>query len=44
VAPTGRKIEVQELQIAHLRDGQIVAGWHLIDDLALRRQLGLRPH
>ena len=41
VAPTGRKIEVQELQIEHLRDGQIVAHWHLIDDLGLQRQLGL---
>ena len=32
VAPTGRTVEVQELQIEHLRDGQIVAHWHLIDD------------
>lgn len=44
VVPTGRKIEVQEIQIEHLRDGQIVAHWHQIDDLALRRQLGLLPH
>jgi steroid delta-isomerase-like uncharacterized protein len=43
VAPTGRKIEVQELQIEHLRDGQIVAHWHQIDDLGLQRQLGLLP-
>jgi steroid delta-isomerase-like uncharacterized protein len=43
VAPTGRKIEVQELQIEHLRDGQIVAHRHLIDDLSLQRQLGLHP-
>jgi predicted ester cyclase len=42
-APTGRKVEVQELQIEHLRDGQIVAHWHLIDDLGLQRQLGLLP-
>ena len=41
VAPTGRKVEVQELQIEHLRDGQIVAHWHLIDDLGLRHPLGL---
>jgi steroid delta-isomerase-like uncharacterized protein len=44
VAPTGRTIEVQELQIEHLRDGQIVAHWHQIDDLGLQRQLGLLPH
>jgi predicted ester cyclase len=44
VAPTGRKVEVQELQIEHFRDGQIVAPWHLIDDLGLQRQLGLLPH
>jgi steroid delta-isomerase-like uncharacterized protein len=44
VAPTGRKVEVRELQIEHFRDGQIVAHWHLIDDLGLRRQLGLPPH
>jgi predicted ester cyclase len=43
VAPTGRKIEVQELQIEHFRAGLIVAHWHLIDDLGLRRQLGLLP-
>jgi len=44
VAPTGRTVEVQELQIEHLRDGQIVAHWHQIDDLGLQRQLGLLPH
>lgn len=44
VAPTGRQVEVQEIQIEHLRDGQIVAHWHLIDDLRLQRQLGLPPH
>ena len=44
VAPTGRQVEVQELQIEHLRDGQIAAHWHLIDDLRLQRQLGLLPH
>jgi steroid delta-isomerase-like uncharacterized protein len=43
VAPTGRQVEVQELQIEHLRDGQIVAHWHLIDELGLRRQIGLLP-
>ena len=44
VAPTGRTIEVQELQIEHLRGDQIVAHWHQIDDLGLQRQLGLLPH
>ena len=44
VAPTGRTIAVQALQIEHLRDGQIVAHWHQIDDLGLQRQLGLLPH
>ncbi|MBV9280683.1 MAG: ester cyclase [Chloroflexi bacterium] len=43
MAPTRRTIEVQELQIEHLRDGQIVAHWHQIDDLRLQRQLGLLP-
>jgi predicted ester cyclase len=43
IAPTGRAIEVQELQIEHLRGGQIVAHWHQIDDLRLQRQLGLLP-
>lgn len=43
MAPTGRQIEVQELQIEHLRDGRIVAHWHQIDDLVLQRQLGLLP-
>jgi hypothetical protein len=44
VAPTGRTVEVQEIQIEHVRDGQIVAHWHQIDDLGLQRQLGLLPH
>jgi steroid delta-isomerase-like uncharacterized protein len=44
VAPTGRTVAVQEIQIEHLRDGQIVAHWHLIDELGLRRQLGLPPY
>jgi steroid delta-isomerase-like uncharacterized protein len=44
VAPTGRQVEVQEFQIEHFRDGRIVAHWHLIDDLGLRRRLGLLPH
>jgi steroid delta-isomerase-like uncharacterized protein len=44
VAPTGRTVEVPELQIEHLRDGQIVAHWHLVDELGLHRQLGLLPH
>ena len=43
-ALTGRRVEVQELQIEHLRDGQIFAHWHLIDEPGLRRQLGLLPH
>jgi steroid delta-isomerase-like uncharacterized protein len=43
VAPTGRQVEVQELQIEHLRDGQIVAHWHLIDEQGLQRQLGVLP-
>jgi steroid delta-isomerase-like uncharacterized protein len=44
VAPTGRRIEVQEIQIEHLRGGQIIAHWHQIDDLGLQRQLGVLPH
>lgn len=43
LAPTGRTVAVQEIQIEHLRDGQIVAHWHQLDELGLRRQLGLRP-
>ena len=43
VAPTGRTIEVQEIQIEHLRGGQIIAHWHQSDDLGLQRQLGLLP-
>jgi predicted ester cyclase len=42
-APTGRQVEVQEIQIEHLHDDRIVAHWHLIDELGLRRQLGLLP-
>ena len=38
VAPNGRTIQMQEIQIEHLRGGQIIAHWHQIDDLGLQGQ------
>jgi predicted ester cyclase len=37
--PSGRKIDVRQMQIEWLQDGQIVQHWRLTDELSLLRQL-----
>jgi steroid delta-isomerase-like uncharacterized protein len=39
--PTGRRIQVSQMQIEHLQDGKIVEHWRQSDDLGMMRQLGL---
>lgn len=40
MAPTGKAIDVRQMQIEWLRDGRIVQHWRLTDELTLLRQLG----
>lgn len=40
LAPTGRSIDVRQMQIEWIRDGRICQHWRITDDLALMRQLG----
>ena len=41
VAPTGRHIELQGINIFRVRDGRITERWGRLDELALLQQLGL---
>jgi len=39
IKPSGGKIEVNQINIEHIRDGRIVEHWRLTDDLTLMKQL-----
>lgn len=41
IAPTGRRIDVRQMQIEWLRDGRIAQHWRVTDELGLLRQLGV---
>ena len=43
VAPTGRRIDVRQMQIEWIREGRIWQHWRITDELALMRQLGVVP-
>ena len=40
---TGKKVNVQQINIEHIRDGRIVEHWRVTDELKLMRQLGAVP-
>lgn len=40
MAPTGRKIDVRQMQIEWLRNGRIVQHWRITDELTMLKQLG----
>jgi predicted ester cyclase len=42
IAPTGRRIEVYELAMLRIVDGQMVEGWFMMDEVALLKQLGAK--
>ena len=42
IAPTGRKIDVYELALLKIVNGQMVEGWFMMDETALLRQLGAK--
>ncbi|MBI1245279.1 MAG: ester cyclase [Alphaproteobacteria bacterium] len=41
IKPTGKRIEVDQMQFEHIRNGKIVAHWRRTDDLGMLKQLGL---
>lgn len=41
IKPTGKRIEVDQMQFEHISNGKIVAHWRRTDDLGMLRQLGL---
>ena len=41
IAPTGRAIDVRQMQIEWLRDGRICQHWRVTDERALMQQLGV---
>ncbi|WP_412546424.1 ester cyclase [Maricaulis sp. MIT060901] len=45
IAPTGRKIRIEEMSIYRFQSGRIIEQWCLCDELARLRQLGVAlPH
>lgn len=40
IAPTGRRVAVQQIAIERIRDGRIVAHHRVTDELSMMRQLG----
>jgi len=43
IAPTGRRIAIQEMSIFRIADERIVEQWCMFDDLARLQQLGVGP-
>lgn len=39
IPPTGRKVDVHELAMLRIVDGQMVEGWFMMDEIALLKQL-----
>jgi steroid delta-isomerase-like uncharacterized protein len=42
IAPTGRRIRVNQINIEHIRNGRIAEHWRVTDELSLMRQLNTR--
>ncbi len=41
IAPSGKAIDVRQMQIEWIRDGRICQHWRITEDLKLMRQLGV---
>jgi predicted ester cyclase len=41
LAPTGRRIEVDQINIERIRNGRIAEHWRVTDELGLMRQIGV---
>jgi predicted ester cyclase len=42
IPPTGRKVDVYEIALLRLADGQMVEGWFMMDEVELLRQVGAK--
>ncbi len=42
IAPTGRKIDIYEIALLRIVNGQMVEGWFMMDETALLQQLGAK--
>lgn len=40
IAPTGREVQIEVIDIVRIEDGQIVEHWNVVDRLGLLQQLG----
>jgi predicted ester cyclase len=43
IPPTGKRIEVEAIDIVRMRDGQAVEHWGVTDTIAMMQQLGAIP-
>jgi predicted ester cyclase len=43
VAPTGREVQIEVIDIVRVEGGQIVEHWNVVDRLGLLQQLGVLP-
>ena len=43
IPPTGRRVEIQYVDILRLRDGRIIEHWLSMDQLSFMQQLGVIP-
>ena len=43
LAPTGRRVEVNQINIERIREGRIAEHWRVTDELTMMRQLGVVP-
>jgi predicted ester cyclase len=43
IAPTGKRVELQYVDILRLRDGQITEHWLSMNQLSFMQQLGVIP-
>ncbi len=42
IPPTGKKIDVYEVAMLRIVDGQMIEGWYMMDEAALLQQLGVK--
>jgi steroid delta-isomerase-like uncharacterized protein len=40
IPPTGKKIEINQMQIEYIKNGKIIEHWRQSDDLGMMKQLG----
>jgi len=43
IPPTGRKLDVEVIDMVQFRDGKAIAHWGVVDNLVMMQQLGVIP-